>query len=129
MKNNIVVDTDFLISFFFDHESTHDRAKKVTHIIQDSNIYMIDLVKFELATVLSRKYGHTHAKRVIQEVPNMDIMIIGYQPHESNIWNEFLRHSKKNISFVDCANVVIARHLKAKIASFDTFYPQDLRVA
>ncbi len=129
MKSNIVVDTDFLISYFFDHESTHEKAKKIARNLQDSNIYMLDLVKFELATVLSRKYGHTHAKQVIQEVPNMDIISLGYQAHEVDIWGEFFKHSKKGISYVDCANVVIARHLKAKIASFDTFYPSDLLIS
>lgn len=126
MKSNIIVDTDFLISFFFDHESTFEKAKKLAPHILDSNIYMLDLVKFELATVLSRKYGHAHARRVIKEIPNMDIIAIGHQAHERDIWDEFFKHTKKGISYVDCANFVIARHLKAKIASFDTFYPRDL---
>jgi predicted nucleic acid-binding protein len=34
--------------------------------------------------------------------------------------------TQQNISFVDCANLYLAKKLKTKIASLDKFYPKEL---
>ena len=41
---------------------------------------------------------------------------------------EFKKYQSKKISIVDCSNLILARKLNAKIASFDKFYPSEILV-
>ena len=123
----ILYDTDFLIALFLFDQSTHHRAKKIFQNIQDKEPCIINLVKHELATVLSRKFSYQTAYNVIQELNSLPINFINLDAKtEELIWKEFFSHQKKNISFIDCANLVIARKEKILIASFDKFYPKNL---
>lgn len=124
----ILLDTDFLVSTFIDVESTHSSALRLHSQFGKDSLVIINLVVFELATVLSRKLQHREAVRLINELCNRDIQFLNALDYESDIWDEFRSYSKKNISFVDCANLVVAQKLKAKIASFDTFYPRTILV-
>ena len=124
----IICDTDFLISSLIIHETTHHQAVKIGSLVANADMLFLDLVHFEIATVISRKYGYREARVILSKLEEINLSRISFRDHESAIWDEFRSHSKKNISFVDCANLVVAQKLKAKIASFDTFYPNTIRL-
>lgn len=124
----VLCDTDFLLSSLIIHETTHDQAVRLNSLIANADLQFLDLVHFEIATVMSRKYGWREAKKVLTSIGNLDITRVSFHDFEPEIWTEFRSHTKKNIPFVDCANLVVARKMKAKIASFDTFYPKYMRV-
>ena len=125
----ILCDTDFLLASLIVHESTHEKAVLIQKAIKNADLLFLDLVHFEIATVMSRKYGSREAKMVLDSISNLDISRVSFRDYESEIWTEFRSHTKKNVSFVDCANLVVARKMKARIASFDVFYPRYIRIA
>ena len=124
----VLCDTDFLLSTLIVHESTHNQAVHVNGLIKNADVQFLDLVHFEIATVMSRKYGSREANKVLTSISKLDITRVSFRDYESEIWTEFGSHTGKSISFVDCANLVVARNKKAKIASFDAFYPKYIRV-
>ena len=121
----IICDTDFLISLFVKNESTSLSARELYQEIKEYELYSLELVHFELATVLSRKFKHSDALEILQlfsEIPIQKIILT--EEEKSLVWEDFFSYSKKNISFIDCANLVMAKKIQAKIASFDKFYPK-----
>lgn len=125
----ILCDTDFLLASLIVHESTHEKAVLTQKAIKNADLLFLDLVHFEIATVMSRKYGSREAKLILDSINHLDISRISFRDYEFEIWTEFRSHTKKNVSFVDCANLVVARKMKARIASFDVFYPRYIRIA
>lgn len=123
---NIVCDSDYLIAYFACEESTHQRALQLEPLFLGHDVYYLDIVHFESVTVVSRKYGYITAELFLEGLKKTHFTRVKYDPYEKEIWSEFYSHHKKNISFVDCANLVLARKLKAKIASFDSFYPLEI---
>lgn len=123
----ILFDSDFILSLLIAQESTHERAvsayARVTGELQE---LVLPHVHYEVVGVCSRKYGQKEARMAhhfirdrLTRVPALD---------EAEIWHEFFAHTKKSISYVDCANLVTARKYHWKIASFDAFYPKSLRL-
>ncbi len=126
----IILDTDFTYSLFFSNQSTHIKAKSIASKIQNENIILTNFVKYELATVLSRNESQKEAIETIQALEQLDLLVYYRltEEDEKNIWQIFCNYSKKNISFVDCANLYLAQKLNYKIASFDKFYPSELLI-
>ena len=129
----IILDSDFLISLRHPDQSTHLEAKKIFKKIKkqfDPILFCLNLCIQETATVISHKYSQKQAvdfyKSTLTNSPN----IINLDPKlESLTWKIFLKQTKKNISFIDCANLVAIKHYNLdKIFSFDKFYPKTLRL-
>lgn len=119
-----LLDTDFIISMGFPEESTHKQAKILAKkYLNTNNAYYLDLVLYETAIVISRKYSHKKAVEICSVLRKNTDSILKLSPEdEIKAWNLFNSQQTKNISFVDCANVVIAKKLGLKILSFDKFY-------
>lgn len=123
----IILDTDFLYSFFVSNQINHNLAKQKFNQIKNNDIYVLKLVQYELATVLSYKENHNLAKSIISDILETNIIFIDISKEEEMlVWREFYRYKKNKISFVDCANLTIAKKRKLKILSFDKFYPKEL---
>lgn len=110
-------------------ESTHGRAADLFMRISEEKWHMLSVVSYEMATVLSRKYGPELTFELLDQIESMPFHMIDPMPFEDAIWHEFRMHKKKNISFVNCANLVAAKRYGLKIASFDAFYPKNLLAA
>jgi predicted nucleic acid-binding protein len=65
-KKGIICDTDFLISLHITNETTHQKALGLYEKYQDYDFYISNLTKYEIATVLSRKFDHNSAKQVLE---------------------------------------------------------------
>ncbi len=123
----ILFDSDFILSLLFEEESTHEAAKKTYSSLSVDDECVLPYVHYELITVCSRKYGHAAAKQLHGFISTR-LKRVNIEGLEDNIWKEFFSHQKKSISFIDCANLVVARKYGWKIASFDAFYPKSVRV-
>lgn len=125
--NGILADSDFIIALFFKNESTHSRAQKLYEKHKTSSFYVINLVPYEVATVVSRKYKQSVAIEVSYDIAH-SFPVVAYidQEHEKLVWQEFRAQKNKNISVVDCANKITAHKHGFTIASFDSFYPKEL---
>jgi len=131
-KNNfskVVLDTDFLVALFIGDQSTHKKAKEIFEIIKSKDLFILDLVRYELATVLSRKFSHHLAKDILTKLNNLPLCFTSIKEWEKEIWESLFSYQRKNISFIDCANLEVAKNLNAKIASFDAFYPRDVLIS
>ena len=128
-SEKVLYDTDFLVALFLADQSTHEKAKKIFEKIKDKQVFMANLVKYELATVLSKKFSFKLARDVVDNIKSAKIVFLDFnKEEEEEIWQEFFSYRKKNISFVDCTNLFLAKKIKANIASFDSFYPQEFLV-
>ncbi len=127
--SKIICDTDFLISLHLSNESTHLEAKKIWEKNLDSEFYVLNLTKYEIATVLSRKLSQKEAVEVIKLINlNFEKEVWFEQKWQSEVYDIFESYSKKNISYFDCACLFLAEKIDAKIASFDKFYPEEVLV-
>lgn len=132
MKKSIkvVLDSDFLIALFLGDQPNHYKAQQIFESIKSGQLYVINLVHYELATVISYKFSHHLAVQVLNDMNNLPIKFVEIdRSMEDDIWSEFFQHKKKRVSFVDCANLVIAQKGKMKIASFDKFYPKEILIS
>jgi predicted nucleic acid-binding protein len=126
----ILYDTDFLIALFLKDQSTHQQAKKIFHSIEQADCLALNLVKYELATVLSYKFSYEIARDIMLALQNIPLHYLALnEQDEKNAWQEFFTHKNKGISFVDCANLALAKKQGFKIASFDAFYPKEIRAS
>lgn len=125
-----ILDTDFIFSYFDQNQSTHQKSLELVQIYGQNEAVLSNLTKQELATVISYKVGYQEAKDVIKNLEffNLTEYFIDQQTTEE-IWKSFWQFNNKKISFVDCSNLYLAKKLKFKIASFDTFYPKELLLA
>ena len=89
-------------------------------------VFTLNLVKFEVLIVLSRKLSQ---KEAIQHFDLIDWTALNYIFIDQDLENKSIeiynQQNRKNISTVDCANLVLAKKLNCKIASFDQFYPKE----
>ena len=127
---NIILDSDFIFGFFINVDSNYDKARKwYAENSLNSNFILLNITKFEVITLVSRRYTQELAKNILSEMEVFNSQIFYVDERvDPEIWSEFNKYSKKNISLVDCANLVYARKLNAKIASFDKFYPSEILV-
>jgi predicted nucleic acid-binding protein len=122
-----ILDTDFIFAYFDSKQTTHTKAGIIVEKFGDQETIISNLVKQELATVISYKVGYKEAKEVIENLNLFEPTEIFFEPQEiEQIWHIFWSYQKKNISFIDCSNLYLAQKYKCKIASFDSFYSQNL---
>ena len=126
----LLLDSDFIIAVTFPKESTYQKAQALARqYFVKENAFYLDLVMYEVATVVSRKYSHQEAIKVAAILRASKESILTLSPEdERKAWELFYSHKKKNVSFVDCANAVIADSFGLKIMSFDEFYELDLKL-
>lgn len=126
-----LVDSDFLISFSSDTDSTHSRSLEIyKNLRQNSEFLALNLVFQESTTVVSKKFGMQKAK-MFYEMINKFIAtrILLDEGVEKDAWKIFLKQNKKGTSFIDCANLAVCQKYKLEgILSFDEFYPKNVRI-
>ncbi len=123
----LLYDTDFILNLLIKGESNHERAVSIIEQITPTQEWYLKLVHFELATVLSRKFDHDFALRVLDGFSQTTLNPLDLsEKDEKETWDLFKSFKRKNISYVDCANIVVAKKNGFKILSFDKFYPKEL---
>jgi len=124
MTNKVILDSDFLYGLFVEDDVHHKICVQALPKIENSQILISNLVIYEMLTLLSRRVSQAAAQSFLEDIEMLGVQKIFIdQQVEAEILKQFLSYSKKNISFVDCSNLVLAKKYNTKIASFDRFYP------
>jgi len=125
-QNNIVIDTDFLLSLILPDEPNHLKAIQMWQISSFETIFVLNLVKYETLNVLSRKLPQLEA---IRNFNLIDWSALNYIFIDENLESKsieiYKNQNRKNISAIDCAILAFAKQFDCKIASFDHFYPKE----
>lgn len=125
----ILYDTDFLYNLLVPTQANHAKALENLQKHQTDDWQILKLVKYELATVLSYKESHSLAKQIIQDLDQSIADWKGLsEVEETEAWKIFDKQNKKGTSFVDCANLAVAKLNNFQIASFDGFYPKNVLI-
>lgn len=121
-KNRVFIDTNVFVALRDKSDSTHDRAKLVLDRLTKSGttFFTSSEVIGETLTVISRKLGKKHAVEFLLEVGDM-VKEIFVDENLHKISRSFFNEVKsKNVSFVDCSNVIVMKNNRIKaILSFD----------
>ena len=124
--NKIILDSDFLYGLFIPSDPHYTNCQNLAERIEQDQLLISNLVIYEIITLLSRRFDQKTAITVVEQIEGLEqTRIIIDEKLDIEILKEFSKYSKKNISAVDCSNLVLAKKYKAKIASFDEFYPQE----
>jgi predicted nucleic acid-binding protein len=128
--DNLLLDSDFLYGLFVENDPHHQNCQRLVAKISDYNLIISNLVIYEFITLISRRIGQKEALDMLSQIENLDILkvVVDEKIHEQTLV-EFKNHTKKNISAVDCSNLALAQKYKAKIASFDQFYPTQMLIS
>lgn len=127
-----LIDSDFLFGLFVVHDPHH---KKVVSFLKNNNsedkLVVLNLVVQETATVLSKKDKQVTATLFLTELAKMPVQVLFVGEDDENLsWDIFKKQTKKGTSFIDCANLAIAKKYKFNgILSFDEFYPRELKLS
>jgi predicted nucleic acid-binding protein len=128
MTTKILCDADFFVAFFLDEDSNYHKARDLysKYYLTHEFVFM-SITKYEVATVLSRKVDQKNAialYKLFEE--NFQNEIWFEKSWEAEVLYLYNSFTKKNISFFDCACMILAPKINAKIASFDSFYPLEI---
>lgn len=128
--NKILLDTDALFGMYWNNDPHHQTAVKIYDRLsrQDMEFFIINLVVYEAATLISYRLNHNCAIEFIKGLNTVDhTQIFIDEDLAEKAMSIFLSQAKKGTSFVDCANQAAAEKFKIeKIFSFDKFYGQKL---
>jgi len=130
MGQKVIVDSDILVALFKPDDSSHPRAISLVQKLKDEGrvFSTLNLVVYESVTVVSNRMGMEAAKRFHLGLENFIDEIIQFDEKlEEKTWEIFLSQTKKDTSFVDCANLAVIEIYKFNgILSFDRFYGDKL---
>ena len=125
----IFVDSNVWIAWFNKQDFDHDKAKKLIQNLPPASLLLTsNLVIYEVLTVLSiradrkkaLKFGEWFFPLVSSRAIN-EVFID--EPLEYQTWAYFEKIKQKNISFADCASVVVAKEFGAReILTFDRHF-------
>jgi predicted nucleic acid-binding protein len=129
MTSKVIVDTDFLIGLFIKTDAHNTNCRSKFDQINNIGMIITSLVKYEFVTLISRRQNQQLALNLLEELYTLNIQEYYIEQKDDDaIMKESMSHQTKKISVVDCANLVIAKKLNAKIASFDRFYPDNMMI-
>lgn len=128
-KFEVLVDSDGWIAFYLPDDLLHADAVSIYERVQaqEKRFVTTCAVIGETATVLSHRSGQKLARQFLLAVEQSGIPVIFI---DEKLYREalelFMQQETKGTSFVDCANVVVARAFEiSAILSFDKFYGQQ----
>lgn len=125
----ILLDTDFIFGLINSDDSNHEKSLELLDKIEklDLTITILNLVKQESVTLISRRINQTSSLSCLEFLDGFDQIFIT-EKVETDIWHFFKSFTKKNISYIDCANLYFAQEFDYKIATFDQFYHTKFRL-
>lgn len=122
----VIVDSDALFALYIASDGHHLEAKNIFRkLYKEENEFIVsNLVLQETATIISYRFGQGPAIDFLRNFEHSGIkkLFVGEKLTVKS-WDIFQKQTKKETSFIDCANVVVYRETKAGlIMSFDKFY-------
>jgi predicted nucleic acid-binding protein len=127
-----LVDANVVVGLYRLDDSLHIKAVKLVTDLRSNGweLVITNLLKQEIATVLSFRVGMSLAKKFLKDYLDLiDTEIVVDEDVEKNAWKIFENQNKRGTSFVDCANMAVVEKYKLNgIVTFDEFYPKKLMV-
>jgi predicted nucleic acid-binding protein len=123
----VLIDSDAFVGWVFPDDVHHKRASAFFRRIMKQRYRPVttNWVIQETATVLSRRSGQELAKKFLDKMTSDFPVIHITEQLEQDTIGYFCAQEGRNISMVDCSNVVVMKELGiTHIASFDKFYFQ-----
>jgi predicted nucleic acid-binding protein len=130
MADRVLVDSDAFVGWIVTTDAHHQRVTAAFDRLKGAQVQPIttNLVIAETASLLSRRHSQPQAKGFLEFSQHIETIYITQQLHQYTT-ALFLDQDRKNVSFVDLANVVIARAYGiGEILSFDKTYPKDFNL-
>lgn len=126
MISEVFVDTNVFVTIRDNTDSTHKKALKISEYISKNKIKWAtssDVIG-ETLTVISKKLGKEIAIDWYKDFKNSSIREIFIDEATHRETRKFFTKVKsKNISFIDCSNVIAMKRNKIKhIFSFDEYF-------
>jgi predicted nucleic acid-binding protein len=127
----VFVDTDAFIALTKNDDSNHEKVVEILQRLDTKSIEYItsNYVFSEVITVGSQKMGRRYALAFIEELKsNNSKYKIEWVDEEIEKFaiDMFKRQTSKNVSLVDCTNMVFAQYYDVDaIFSFDKIYEQN----
>ena len=127
-NSKILCDADFLVGLFLSDDANHQKSIDIYEKYSDTHDFIVlNLTKYEFATVLSRKLNHNLAIEINKLFLEQFTQEIYFEKiWENDVYELYNSFEKKNISFFHCACLHYAKMVKAKVASFDKFYYPEI---
>lgn len=123
-NDSALIDSDVLVGWLLATDALHERAMEVLELAHSRKLplQVTNLVIAETATVLSHRAQSALAIQFLEIADDFATIFVDEQLHQETV-KFFCQQKNKNMSFVDCANVVVTRRLSiSRILSFDKFY-------
>jgi len=124
-KNRAVfIDANIFVALYNKSDSLHNRATELWTVLRGAHAKLVtsDMVLSEALTVLRLRAGQKHAvifgKIVFSKSHSLKIVYMNENSMKRS-YRLFQKVTKKDISFVDCSVLTLAKMYKLKIASFD----------
>ncbi len=116
-NRRVFVDTSSFVALQDENDPNHQKALGLARKVLEQKIqlYTSSEVVGETLTVVSRKLGKKQAEIFFQDFPESGVIEIFFDSelHQKTI-KLFLQIAAKNISFIDCSNVIIMQSLNIK---------------
>lgn len=127
-----LVDANVLVAAYRPDDKLHEKATELIEKLKRDRWTFVftNLLKQEVATVLSMRVGMVLARKFLQDYTDIiDEEIFIDEVVEKLAWEIFKIQKKKGSSFVDCANLAVIEKYKLDgLLTFDLFYPRKLRI-
>lgn len=124
MNDKVLVDSDAFVGWIVATDAHHQRVTETFEHLKKARLQLVttNLVIAETASLLSRRNSQPQAKSFLQFAQHIETIFITSQLHLLTA-RLFLEQDRKNVSFVDLANVIVAREYGiGEIFSFDKMY-------
>ncbi len=126
----VLLDADGTVAMISEDHPNHSKALLVRDKLKKSraNLYMSRYVVAEVATVLSQRIGHQIAVGFLLELNQSETIhvIDTNNGLERETQKVFSQQTSKNVSYVDCHNMVLVQQFKFDgIFSFDKHYVKN----
>lgn len=122
-KTNTFVDTSYIIALYNPQDSQHQKAVKLKKEINNEIIpFISNYIFLETVTVLSQQIGKKDANDIGKILFSSNkFSFLHISPRiDIKTWRLFQDISNKNISYVDCSNVILMKEERIdKILTFD----------
>jgi len=128
----LLLDSDFIFGLVETKDPHHKFCVKYAESASErkDKFFCLNITMQETVTVLSNKSSQKIAIKFFENFDSIiDTVIVLDKKVEQKAWEIFTSKSKNKTSYVDCANLAAFKFYNLdKIASFDKFYPKEIKI-
>ena len=117
-SNFFVIDSSIFVAFYHGGDSLHNDAVNIMRALDAKTLVIHPYVIQETATVLAYKFGHTQAKKFLEDISTSAHVIIPPVDITADITN--FSHANRKMSFTDITLMSLAKRMGAKLVTFDS---------